>query len=95
MGTRPTNRLDFEFVLNEKLMVYMEVGSQAQQQYMQRNVEIARHSLFADDPEKKASTLLTTFKNSGISFGAGSDDIALLLDVTQLRPSKLCKHSLL
>ena len=28
----------------------------------------------------KASKLLTTFKTSGVDFGAGWDDIALLLD---------------
>ena len=50
-------RLDLEFALNEKLSVFLPLGSPVRGQCLQRNVEIARHQLFAHDPEKQAGSL--------------------------------------
>ena len=39
----------------------------------------------------KASALLTTFKTSGVDFGAGWDDIALLLDGDTIAAKQIVK----
>eukprot|EP00935_MAST-01C_sp_MAST-1C-sp1_P000302 g302.t1 len=60
--------LQLEFDLNEKMLAALEVGSPAWDEHAERNVEIARHPLFADDPEKKAGSLtVAMFNKMGVT----------------------------
>ena len=49
--------LELEFGLSRLLLTFLELGSPEYDRHMERNVEIARHHFFADDPEKKAASL--------------------------------------
>ena len=55
--TDTKERMNHEFGLNQKMLIALELGSSAAT-WMERNVEISRHALFAADPEKKASSLM-------------------------------------
>ena len=44
-------------------MLFLEFGSSASDQYLERNADIARHDLFADDPEKKVASLMVPALN--------------------------------
>ena len=50
-------RMDLEYFVNLQLAVELPMGSPEFDSAMERNVEISSHSFFADDPEKKASSL--------------------------------------
>ena len=57
------DRLEYEFHLNEKLQLVVEFGSNAFDQYVERNVELSNHEFFADDPEKKLASLMAPLFN--------------------------------
>ena len=55
-GWRDTKgKLNFEYYINSKLSLLLEIGSHAQQECMDRNVEISKHELFAADPGEYGS----------------------------------------
>ena len=58
--------MEFEYFVNIQLASELPVASPEFDSALERNVEISSHSFFADDPEKKGSSLLSQF---AVNFG--------------------------